>query len=65
MSSISLNVRVKTVVEAGDGDRSQPIYFARALGSTVEEAREGLAGVLSSPEKLEAETEAWWNRYLD
>ncbi|MDP7397980.1 MAG: trehalase family glycosidase [Lentisphaeria bacterium] len=59
------DIMIKTIVEAGDDGGAQPTYFARALGSTVEEAREGLAGLVSAPEKLEAETEAWWNRYLD
>ena len=58
------DIMIKTVAESnGDGPRT--IYFARALGATVNEARDGLTRLLSSPERLKAKTDAWWNQYLN
>ena len=58
------DIMVEINAETGKGDRSSTIYFARTFGSTIDEARDGLARLLSSPVKLEAETEDWWNQYL-
>ncbi len=58
------DIMIKTVAERND-NVPRTIYFARALGATVNEAREGLARLLSSPERLEADTDTWWNQYLN
>ena len=58
------DIMIKTVAER-NGDAPDTVYFARAFGATVDVAREGLAGLLSSPESLEAEAAAWWDRYLN
>ena len=58
------DIMIKTVVE-DNGYAPDDVYFARAFGSTVDEARENLKKLLSSPRSLEAEAEAWWNRYLN
>ena len=63
--AFATDIMVKMGVEGHDGDRSATCYVARAFGPTVEEARGGLRKLLSSPERLEAETESWWNAYLN
>lgn len=59
------NIMAQVVVER-DG-QGEPViaYFARAFGDTLQCARDGLAEMLATPEKLETETEAWWKQYLD
>lgn len=59
------HVMVKTMVESDRDAGAGTAYYARAFGDTIDRAREELNHLLSSPEKLEAETEAWWNQYLD
>ena len=54
----------KMEVTSHERDESASCYLARAFGSTVQEAKGSLARLLSSPEMLEAETEAWWNDYV-
>ena len=52
----------------GDVDpagRSCLLYLARAFGSSVKEARDGLETLLSSPGTLESDTDQWWDRHLD
>ena len=63
--AFSTDIMAKMAVEGHDGDRSATCYVARAFGPTVEEARGGLRKLLSSPERLEEETESWWNAYLN
>ena len=60
----SNGIMIKTVTER-NGDAPDTIYFARAFGAAVKEAKENLKKLLSSPEILEAESEAWWNQYLN
>ena len=63
--AFSTDIMAKMAVEGHDGDRSATCYVARAFGPTVAAAREGLRKLLSSPERLEEETESWWNAYLN
>ena len=58
------NIMAKMPVTIDGSSESASCYLARAFGPTVEEAREGLSKLLSSPERLEMETEYWWNTYL-
>ncbi len=48
-----------------EGERVSPVYLARAFGSRAEEAREGLARLLSTPRELELQAQQWWDQYLD
>ena len=43
----------------------RPATWPAPLGPRSQAAREGLRKLLSSPERLEAETEQWWNAYLN
>ena len=62
--AFSTNIMVKMPVTTDNGSASATCYLARAFGPTIQEAREGLSRLLSSPEGLEEETEAWWNDYV-
>ena len=62
--AFSTNVMAKMAVTRHERDESASCYVARAFGPTVKETRESLSKLLSSPERLEAETEGWWNTYL-
>jgi hypothetical protein len=59
------DIMAKIEIPGSDADGSACAYLARAFGLTTEEARENLQPLLASPETLEKETEAWWNRYLN
>ena len=63
--AFSTNVMAKMAVTRHVRDESASCYLARAFAPTIEEAREGLSKLLSSPDRLEADTEAWWNAYLN
>lgn len=63
--AFATDIMVKMAVARQDGDRAATCYVARAFGPTVAAAREGLRQLLSSPERLEEETESWWNAYLN
>jgi hypothetical protein len=54
---------IKHIVER-DGDDVPDLTFARGFGTTLEEAKANLAPLLASHQKLEAESETWWSRYL-
>ena len=56
--AFATDIMVKMAVARQDGDRAATCYVARAFGPTVAAAREGLRQLLSSPERLEAETES-------
>ena len=62
--AFSTNIMAKMPVTIDGSSESASCYLARAFGPTIEEARESLSKLLSSPERLEAETEDWWNTYL-
>ena len=59
------SIMAKMAVARHEGDKSGTCYVARAFGPTIQEARDGLSRLLSSPERLEQETESWWNAYLN
>lgn len=63
--AFSTNVMVKLPLARDAGGDVASCYVARAFGPTVAEAKGSLARLLSSPERLEHETEAWWNTYLN
>ena len=63
--AFSTNIMVKMPVTTDNGSASATCFLARAFGPTIQEARDGLSRLLSSPERLEAETEDWWNTYLN
>jgi hypothetical protein len=58
-------IMVKMLVKRDGRDSPTSLYCARSCGPTVEDAKAALADLLSSPEKLEAETQTWWNTYLN
>ena len=59
------NVMVRMSLKREEDSESASCYVARAFGPVVDEARDGLARLLSSTEGLEVETESWWNTYLN
>ena len=59
------DIMVKAVAEAEHGGSPVTVWLGRGFGDTISHARENLDGLLEAPGKLEAETEGWWNRYLD
>ena len=63
--AFSTNIMAKMAVTRHERDESASCYLARTFGPTVEEARDGLSRLLSSPERLEVENESWWNTYLN
>ena len=58
------NIMAKIALVRDEGGGTATCYLARAFGPTKEDAKETLARLLSSPERLEAENESWWNTYL-
>lgn len=57
------DIMIKHIVER-DGEDVPDLTFARGFGTTLEEAKANLAPLLASHQKLEAESETWWSRYL-
>ena len=58
------DIMIKHLVDR-DGDQARVLTFARAFGNTPEEAKTNLAPLLASHERLESESKAWWNQYLN
>ena len=52
-------------VERASGNQPTQVYLARAFGAAMQDARDSLAKLLDSPEKLESDSEEWWNHYLN
>ena len=63
--AFSTNIMAKMVVERDSNSESATCYMARAFGPAPEDAKGALERLLVSPEFLEAETEAWWNDYVN
>ena len=63
--AFSTNIMAKMAVRRHEGDELAACYLARAFGPAPEDAKGTLERLLVSPESLEAETEAWWNTYLN
>ena len=59
------NIMAKMTVARDQGDGAAGCYMARAFGPAPEDAKGALEELLSSPERLEAETEEWWNDYVN
>ena len=59
------NIMAKMTVRRHEGDELAACYLARAFGPAPEDAKGTLERLLVSPESLEAETESWWNTYLN
>ena len=59
------NIMVKMSLTKDKGSGPASCYLARAFGPTPEDANGTLERLLSSPERLEAETEEWWNEYVN
>ena len=59
------NIMAKLALARDEGSGEATCYVARAFGPAPEDAKGTLQRLLSSPERLEAETEAWWNTYLN
>ncbi|MDP7397910.1 MAG: hypothetical protein QGF67_08895 [Lentisphaeria bacterium] len=58
------DLMVEITADSDDNGRCI-VYLARAFAVEIDASKDGLAGLLSSPETLEAEAETWWNDYLD
>ena len=59
------NIMAKMAVARDQGSGQASCYLARAFGPAPEDAKGTVEGLLSSPERLEAETEEWWNDYVN
>ena len=59
------DIMAKVLVERDNSEGPATAYFARAVGDTIQNAKDGLAKLLSSPKKLEVEAKNWWNQYLN
>ncbi len=58
------DIMVMTPMETGTLENPAVCYFARAFGDCIPEAKASLGKMLSAPQKLEKETQDWWNSYL-
>jgi hypothetical protein len=58
-------VMVKTPVALPESRRTAGLYLARAFADTIPHARENLDALLDSPQRLEKDSKAWWNSYLN
>ena len=52
-------------MERASGNQPTQVYLARAFGAAIQDARDSLAKLLDSPEKLESDSAEWWNHYLN
>jgi hypothetical protein len=62
---VTSGIMIQHAIERDGEDDPTPLYFARTFGDTLDAARSGLETLLASPEKFEAETVEWWERYID
>lgn len=58
-------IMVKTPLSRPANRRTACLYLARAFADTIPAACENLDGLLATPQRLEKDSRAWWNRYVD